>query len=121
MINGNCTGDVNPDWWFPELPTGAPSDETIKAIAEQTNYALKLCSSCPVKEECLAEGMKTETFRNGSIAGWGNLPYGIWGGLMAAERLEIAGVKREHYPPRSRAVPVRAFDLFRNLERQLRR
>ena len=121
MINGNCTGDANPDWWFPELPTGAPSDETIKAIAEQTNYALKLCSSCPVKEECLAEGMKTETFRNGSIAGWGNLPYGIWGGLMAAERLEIAGVKREHYPPRSRAVPVRAFDLFRNLERQLRR
>ena len=86
MINGNCTGDANPDWWFPELPTGAPSDEAIKAIAEQTNYALKLCSSCPVKEECLAEGMKTETFRNGSIAGWGNLPYGIWGGLMAAER-----------------------------------
>ena len=121
MINGNCTGDANPDWWFPELPTGAPSDEAIKAIAEQTNYALKLCSSCPVKEECLAEGMKTETFRNGSIAGWGNLPYGIWGGLMAAERLEIAGVKREHYPPRSRAVPVRAFDLFRNLEQQLRR
>jgi len=120
MINGNCTGDANPDWWFPELPTGAPSDETMKAIAEQTNYALQLCSSCPVKQECLAEGMKTSVSSKG-IEGWGNLPYGIWGGLMAAERLEIAGVKREHYPPRSRAVPVRAFDLFRNLERQLRR
>ena len=120
MINGNCTGDANPDWWFPELPTGAPSDETMKAIADQTNYALQLCSSCPVKQECLAEGMKTEQLPRG-IEGWGNLPYGIWGGLMAAERLEIAGVRREHYPPRSRAVPVRAFDLFRNLERQLRR
>jgi hypothetical protein len=120
MIVGNCTNDKNPDWWFPELPTGAPSDETMKALADQTNYALQLCASCPAKEECLAEGMKTEQMERG-IEGWGNLPYGIWGGLMAAERLEIAGIKREHYPPRSRAVPVRAFDLYRNLQRQVRR
>jgi hypothetical protein len=122
MINGNCTGDANPDWWFPEMPSGIgrPTPDALKAVAEQTNYALKLCASCPVKAECLAEGMKTEQMRKG-IEGWGNLPFGIWGGLMAAERLEIAGVKREHYPPRSRAVPARAYDLFKNLEPLLRR
>ena len=62
MIIGNCAGDENPDYWFPELTsgTGRPSAEYLKAVAEQTNYALKLCASCPVKSECLAEGMKTE-------------------------------------------------------------
>ena len=123
MIIGNCAGDENPDYWFPELTsgTGRPSAEYLKAVAEQTNYALKLCASCPVKAECLAEGMKTEKMSRENVEGWGNLPYGIWGGLMAAERLEIAGIRREHYPPRSRAVPVRAFNLFSNLKPLLRR
>lgn len=123
MINGNCTGDANPDYWFPELVsgTGRPSAEHLKEVAEQTNYALRLCASCPVKTECLAEGMKTEQMPREGVEGWGNLPYGIWGGLMAAERLEIVGIKREHYPARSRAVPVRAFTLFSNLEPLLRR
>ena len=122
MINGNCTGDANPDYWFPEMPSsgGRPNLENLKAVAEQVNYALKLCASCPVKEECLAEGMKTEQMPRG-VMGWGNLPHGIWGGLMAAERLELAGIKRESYPPRSRALPMRAFYLFDNLKPLLRR
>jgi len=128
MINGNCTGDKNPDWWFPELPPYKPTLEKLKAVAEQTNYALKLCASCPVKQECLAEGMQTDMLRGGVYEKhkpdrrtWGNLPHGIWGGLMAAERLELVGIRASSYPPRSRALPVRAFDLYRNLKPLLRR
>ncbi len=60
MLNGNCTGDENPDWWFPEVPTGRSEPEKIKRVASQINYALQLCATCPVKDECLAEGMKME-------------------------------------------------------------
>lgn len=91
MIKGNCTGDANPDYWFPELPQHRLSHERKKELAQQTSYALKLCQSCPVKDECLTEGMKVEHMR-GSIEGWGNLPFGIWGGTMPYERLEMVGI-----------------------------
>lgn len=91
MINGNCTGDANPDWWFPELPRNRISARALEVLTSQTKYALQLCASCPVKTECLAEGMKTETMR-GNVVGWGNLPFGIWGGTMPYERLEMVGI-----------------------------
>lgn len=91
MSKGNCAGDENPDYWYPELPTGRPSRVAMKKLAEQTNYALALCSTCPIKDECLQEGMKTEKMR-GQVIGWGNLPFGIWGGTMPYERLAMAGI-----------------------------
>ena len=91
MINGNCTGDANPDWWFPELPRNRISARALEVLTSQTKYALQLCASCPVKTECLAEGMKTETMR-GKVVAWGNLPFGIWGGTMPYERLEMVGI-----------------------------
>lgn len=91
MIKGNCTGDANPDYWFPELPQNRLSHVKKKELTQQTKYALQLCQSCPVKAECLAEGMKVEHMR-GDVDGWGNLPFGIWGGTMPHERLEMAGI-----------------------------
>lgn len=91
MNKGNCAGDENPDYWYPELPSGRPGTNTLRKLAEQTNYALTLCSTCPIKEECLQEGMKTEQMR-GKVVGWGNLPFGIWGGTMPYERLAMAGI-----------------------------
>jgi len=91
MMVGNCTGDDNPDYWYPELPSGRPSARTIEELTKQTQYALNLCSSCPVKDACLKEGMKTETVR-GSVEAWGNLPFGIWGGTMPHERLQMVGI-----------------------------
>jgi hypothetical protein len=91
MLIGNCTNDPNPDWWFPELPKNRVSKSRMEVITKQTNYALQLCSSCSVKDECLAEGMKQEKMR-GSVVGWGNLPFGIWGGTMPHERLEKVGI-----------------------------
>ncbi len=90
MLNGNCTGDENPDWWFPEVPTGRSEPEKIKRVASQINYALQLCATCPVKDECLAEGMKMEKMPSGKT-GWGNLPFGIWGGTMASTRPSAKG------------------------------
>ena len=114
MIIGNCTNDENPDWWFPEPPVGRVTEESIIRLTSQINYALQLCSSCPVKEECLAEGMKMEHMPSGKT-GWGNLPFGIWGGKMAAERLEMAGIK----PSESRgSASYRAYKLY-NMTRNL--
>lgn len=92
MLNGNCRGDENPDFWFPEVPHGKVTEEKVKRVASQIQYALKLCATCPVKQDCLREGMKMEKMPSGKL-GWGNLPFGIWGGKMAAERLAMAGIK----------------------------
>ena len=117
MITGNCTNDENPDWWFPEPPVGRVTEESIIRLTSQINYALQLCSSCPVKEECLAEGMKMEHMPSGKT-GWGNLPFGIWGGKMAAERLEMAGIK----PSESRgSASYRAYKLYNLTKNLIRR
>jgi hypothetical protein len=116
-MKGNCTGDENPDYWYPEMPTGRISAVGLKVLTQQTQYALNLCSTCPVKDECFQEGMKTEKMR-GEIQGWGNLPFGIWGGSMPYERLEMAGITSNT----SKGVEVlKAFALKANLESLLTR
>lgn len=115
MNRGNCAGDENPDYWYPELPTNRVSKAKLEVLTKQTNYALKLCSTCPIKDECLQEGMKTEQMR-GSVVGWGNLPFGIWGGTMPYERLEMVGIT----PMNNRgSVVSTAFALKSNLESAL--
>jgi len=117
MIVGNCTNDENPDWWFPEPPVGRVTQESLIRLTSQINYALQLCASCPVKEECLAEGMKMEHMPSGKT-GWGNLPFGIWGGKMAAERLEMAGIR----PSDSRgSASYRAYKLYTMTRNLIRR
>jgi hypothetical protein len=117
MIVGNCTGDANPDWWFPEVPTGRITEEKIVRLTSEVNYALQLCASCPVKEECLAEGMKMETMPSGKT-GWGNLPFGIWGGKMAAERLQMAGIKPSESRSSASYQAYKLYNLTRNLIRR---
>jgi len=38
--------------------------------------AIELCNKCPIRTNCLNEGLKDE-----------NLDYGIWGGLLPGERI----------------------------------
>ena len=78
-IVGNCTTDPNPDWWFHEIPNGGHQPTMLKRIAPEVQYALNLCKTCPKKEVCLKEGMKQE-----------NIVYGIWGGVLAGDRVKIA-------------------------------
>ena len=80
MIRGNCTGDENPDAWFPELGRGSPSDSKMLRLATEVRRAIGECHTCPKQEECLDEGMKPN-----------NLPFGIWGGMLAGERVMMTG------------------------------
>ena len=78
-IQGNCTGDSNPDAWFPELGRGNPSDTKMLALATEVRRAISECHTCPNQVACLEEGMKPK-----------NLSYGIWGGRLAGERMLMA-------------------------------
>lgn len=80
MIIGDCKDHENPDLWFFEIGRGQATENRMKKLAIEVNTALAICNSCPVKSECLTEGMKPD-----------NINYGIWGGLLAGERLHIAG------------------------------
>ena len=79
QIKGSCSNDDNPDAWFPTVPNGGKPSTILRRMAPEIKYAINVCRSCPVREKCLEEGMKPE-----------NLAYGIWGGLLAGQRIAIA-------------------------------
>ena len=87
-IVGACADSDNPDLWFPELGRGSGGAAKAKEKAQEINVALAICKSCDKKVECLKEGMLFD-----------NLPYGIWGGMLAGKRLAMAGVKSTDYHP----------------------
>jgi hypothetical protein len=67
---------VDPDEWFPVATT-------VTAARAEAARALALCAVCPVRGECLELSL-----RHWDAVG----RYGIWGGLVEAER---AAVRRE--------------------------
>lgn len=79
-LQGACKDSENPDLWFPDIGRGFGYQERLEQTARECNVAMSICKYCPVKTECLEEGMKFE-----------NRSWGIWGGLMAGERLIMAG------------------------------
>lgn len=90
VIIGACNGNENPDLWFPEMGQGGSGNGNWKVIkkAQEVDLALAICKSCDKKVECLEEGMRPE-----------NINYGIWGGLLAGERLNKVGAKTGDYHP----------------------
>lgn len=65
---GNVPCEEIPDIFFPE-------DFADRSMRERaTEIAKKLCDDCPIRMQCLATAMLNRE------------PYGIWGGLTAAER-----------------------------------
>lgn len=78
---GKCATHPNPDLWFPEQPQGRPTNAKRKLLADKVMLAISICNRCPIKNECLAEGMKPE-----------NLEHGIWGGVMAGDRILLSGI-----------------------------
>ena len=67
-----CSGSVNPDDWFPV----AVRPERARTEAAG---ALALCAACPVRAQCLELSMRV--WHAGG-------KYGVWGGLIAADRAE---------------------------------
>jgi hypothetical protein len=84
-MNGLCNGHSNPDLWFSDSIESDRQGRPVKAIVVEairnSRQALAICKACPVKDECLVEGMLPE-----------NIDYGIWGGTLSGERLLLAGV-----------------------------
>ena len=78
-IVGNCTGDANPDAWYPDQPNGGNPRTVILQIVPEVKRAISLCKSCPKEKQCLDEGLKPI-----------NLGYGIWGGMLPGQRILIA-------------------------------
>lgn len=87
---GVCASHIDPDLWFPEFGPGLITDNKAKAMAEQVSHAVELCKSCPIMVECLEEGLLEE-----------NITYGIWGGLLPAQRLASQGRVRSDYAQQS--------------------
>lgn len=108
-IIGNCTDSVDPDIWFPTFDAGGyVARSRVNEVAYQVNYALSECATCPAKDRCLDDGMRPE-----------NLAHGIWGGLLPAERLAIAGHSPDEFYDGS-AEKI-AFNMLRRIEPLLRR
>lgn len=77
--DAECKDHPNPDlfWYdYPRPDDRAGREETIL----QVYVALGYCETCPVRKECLAEGLKTDNLHSGSI----------WGGLLYSQRKRIA-------------------------------
>ena len=106
-MKGLCDGHETPDLWFPDLPQGRRTNATDERIKQETRTAIRMCGKCPIRDECLELGMMEE-----------NLPYGIWGGVTAGERLMLAGKDIASYPPFSSEKIAYNFtiNLFPHLE-----
>ena len=71
-----CANEAS-DFWFYEMPVGGQLTPDIK---NQIIIAVKLCGVCPVKSQCLDQGLERENLIIGSI----------WGGLVFRERQYLA-------------------------------
>jgi WhiB family redox-sensing transcriptional regulator len=71
--NARCADSIlDPDDWFPtSIETGAARREAAGAIA--------ICADCPVRGACLELALRHWTIGQ----------HGVWGGLVAAERIAL--------------------------------
>ena len=76
--------NLDPDDWFPV------SVEIDKARQEAA-AAITVCTACVVRVPCLALSLRR----------WDVGQYGVWGGLVAAERMALRRGLHEDQPPRT--------------------
>lgn len=90
-IIGACsTPSLDPDLWQPEPPNGRPTERMMRTLAKRTNDAITICNDCPEQKRCLEFGSQPN-----------DLPYGVWGGKLAGQRILELGYKREDLPRQS--------------------
>jgi hypothetical protein len=77
---GSCNNHPDPDLWHYENARFA--DEQRLQVLRSVE-AIHLCRRCPVKNECLQEGLEPENIQY--WGGWGS----IWGGLLMSERYKL--------------------------------
>lgn len=101
VLVGNCTGSPTPDDWYPELGSGSHSPKRVEQFKAKVRATIELCNTCPIKAQCLEQGMEKE-----------NLPFGIWGGKLAGERLAMAGYTKDDFSLSLYSPQGRAFKLI---------
>lgn len=80
---GYCNQHPDPDLWHYENSVHA---DVMQLQVLRSVEAISLCRICPVKQQCLEEGMEPRNIE--FLGGWGT----IWGGLLMSERaLSIEG------------------------------
>lgn len=84
-----CKDHPDPDLWHYE--TSDFQDERLLA-AYRSIEAIEICNECPVKAECLKQGLEPDNLTATDSFG------SIWGGLMRGERLKLLRLD-----PKSRA------------------
>lgn len=84
-MNTPCSTD--PDKWFTVLLPGAASPKRNKKLVNDVKEAINTCFECPVMIKCGELGMLEK-----------NLYWGIWGGMLPAERMLRRGKNKEDYP-----------------------
>ncbi len=85
---GLCSGHKDPDLWhYDNAVTIGVQDEQVNRSVQ----AIQICSDCPVKLDCLEQGLEPENLL-WSISGHGS----IWGGMLTSERALMIGHKPSH-------------------------
>jgi WhiB family redox-sensing transcriptional regulator len=85
----HCAGSsLDPDEWFPVSAEPAPARHEAAA-------AIAVCTTCPVRAQCLAL----------SLRHWDIGQHGIWGGLVAADRVRLRRRLGDHRGRRGTTVP----------------
>lgn len=92
-IAGKCASDTNPDAWFPTVQSGGRMSGVLRAMVPEIKRAINICNTCPIKQECLERGLEPR-----------NLAHGIWGGMLAGERIALADERGIQYlaPPHNK-------------------
>jgi hypothetical protein len=78
--DAECQRHYDPNLWWYDYPLPSQPDERAETIL-RVSVALEYCSACPVRKECLAEGLKTDNLHAGSI----------WGGMLFSDRRRMLG------------------------------
>lgn len=75
-LEARCSNHPDPDlWWYDWKQFADEVELQVLRITE----ALTLCDECPVKAECLKQGMEDENIGH----------KGIWGGMLMSERVQL--------------------------------
>lgn len=77
----------DPELWWYDYPMGNKNGELSvdsKEVIYKVATAVAICNQCPVKNECLEMGLKTQNLHTGSI----------FGGKIFSERLALSGKKQ---------------------------
>jgi hypothetical protein len=79
-----CSGHPDPDLWHYE---NSNYHDVQQLQVLRSVEAIEICMECPVKQQCLQQGLEEENVL--SLGGFGT----IWGGLMTSERMKLLGLR----------------------------